>query len=174
MIVRPATLPDLIWIRMLYAQLLEEVRPLYPSYDATDLESFTSSVAARLGADPHLVCWVAEDGPVIGGFVIGEILHRLIGHPRIFATAHWLYIVPPWRNQGVGRALSSVAIEDFIARGAQAIELAAVPGDSQWAHRGWTPVATTYSLPPDAARATVIPHGPANGTGQHVDEVSSP
>lgn len=155
MIVRPATLPDLIWIRMLYAQMLAEVAPTYPLYDAAGLEAFTSAMAARLGVDGGLVCYVAEDGPLVGGFLLGEILHRTIGHPKTFATAHWLYVVPQWRGQGVGRALSLAALAEYEGKGVEGVELGARIDDPQWAARGWIPVSITYALPFSQAILTV-------------------
>lgn len=168
-VVRPATLADLIWLRLLYAQLHVE-RPLpYPRFDgAGDLEAFTANVAQRLAlGDPAFCCLVAEDGPLVVGFLLGEVMTRQIGSPHRFGQVHWIYTVPQVRGQGVGRLLTHAAATFSQERGVEAVEICAAPDDPQWANRGWIPVAVTLALPLPSVFLSNTSRSPEPNGGTH-------
>lgn len=169
--IRPATLPDLIWLRLLYAQMQAEKPLPYPDYrEPTSLEAFTASLAQRLESDPRLLVWVAEEGPVVGGFILTEVVDRPVGAPHRYGVCYWLYVVPQWRGTGVGRQLSAAALLAARDRGCESIEIAAAPGDDQWLRRGWTPVAVTLALPLDGVAASLVPTRLPNGHAQEAPD----
>jgi GNAT superfamily N-acetyltransferase len=156
--IRRATFADVPALRRLFAQLvveLEAARPVaYPTHTADDLDVFTLLTARRLETDPTLLCYVAADatGELVA-FLGGEIAQRALGHPRIFGAAHWLYVAPAARGQGIARGLVRLACEDLVTAGVTHVELAAVRGDLQWATRGWIPYLIHHVLPLEAVIA---------------------
>jgi GNAT superfamily N-acetyltransferase len=156
---RRAQFADVPALRCLFAQLvaeLEAARPVaYPTHTADDLDAFTLLLARRVGTDATLLCYVAIDdatGEALG-FLGGEIAQRALGQPRVFGAAHWLYVVPTARGQGVARALVRLACEDLVTAGITHVELAALRGDAQWAARGWVPYLIHHVLPLEAVIA---------------------
>jgi GNAT superfamily N-acetyltransferase len=159
MTVRRATYADVPGLRRLFALLvaeLEAVRPVaYPTHNADDLDAFTLLTARRIATDPTLLCYVALDdatGEAVA-FLGGEIGQRALGQPRIFGAAHWLYVMPHARSQGLARALVRLACEDLVEIGITHVELAALRGDLQWATRGWIPYLIHHVLPIEAVIA---------------------
>jgi GNAT superfamily N-acetyltransferase len=155
--IRRAIFADVPALRRLFAALvveLEAARPVaYPTHTADDLDAFTLLTARRI-EDPTLLVYVALDDagePV--AFLGGEIAQRALGQPRIFGAAHWLYVAPAARGQGLARALVRLACEDLTAAGVTHVELAAVRGDLQWATRGWVPYLIHHVLPLEAVVA---------------------
>jgi GNAT superfamily N-acetyltransferase len=159
MVVRRATFADIPALRQLFAELvaaLEAARPVaYPTHTADDLDAFTLLTARRLETDPTLLLYVAVDPASEGllAFLGGEIAQRALGQPRIFGAAHWLYVTPAARGQGIARALVRLACEDLAAAGITHVELAALRGDLQWATRGWIPYLIHHVLPLEAVIA---------------------
>jgi GNAT superfamily N-acetyltransferase len=159
MTIRRATFADVPALRRLFAALvveLEAARPVaYPTHTVEDLDAFTLLTARRLESDPTLLLYVAVDDataePV--AFLGGEIAQRALGQPRIFGAAHWLYVAPAARGQGLARALVRLACEDLAAVGVTHVELAALRGDLQWATRGWIPYLIHHVLPLEAVVA---------------------
>jgi ribosomal protein S18 acetylase RimI-like enzyme len=159
MAIRRATFADVPALRGLFAQLvaeLEATRPVaYPTHNADDLDAFTLLTARRIETDPTLLVYVAVDdatGEALG-FLGGEIAQRALGQPRIFGAAHWLYVAPAARGQGIARALVRLACEDLVTAGITHVELAALRGDLQWATRGWIPYLIHHVLPLEAVVA---------------------
>jgi GNAT superfamily N-acetyltransferase len=157
--IRRATFADIPALRRLFAALvadLEAARPVaYPTHTADDLDAFTLLTARRLETDPTLLLYVAVDdasGELVA-FLGGEIAQRALGQPRIFGAAHWLYVAPAARGQGLARALVRLACEDLAAVGITHVELAALRGDLQWATRGWIPYLIHHVLPLEAVIA---------------------
>jgi GNAT superfamily N-acetyltransferase len=165
--IRRATYADVPGLRRLFAMLvaeLEAVRPVnYPTHNADDLDAFTLLTARRIANDPTLLCYVAVDdatGEAVA-FLGGEVGQRALGQPRIFGAAHWLYVMPHVRNQGLARALVRLACEDLVAIGITHVELAALRGDLQWATRGWIPYLIHHVLPIEAVIAGAAEERPA-------------
>ena len=157
--IRRATFADIPALRHLFLALvleLEQRRPVaYPTHTSDDLDAFTLLTARRLESDPTLLLYLATDdatGEPIG-FLGGEIAQRALGHPRVFGAAHWLYVSPAGRQQGVARGLVRLACEDLAAAGITHVELAALRGDLQWATRGWIPYLIHHVLPLEAVIA---------------------
>jgi len=159
MIVRRAIFADLPAIRVGFAHLVTELESQrlvhYPEHDATTLDDFTVHLAGRIGADPRLLLYVAleEETHRLLGFLGGEVTQRLLGYPTRFASAHWLYVAPGARGQGVGRALVRLACEDLAALEITHVELASLTGDEQWLKRGWVPYLVHCVLPLEAVYA---------------------
>jgi ribosomal protein S18 acetylase RimI-like enzyme len=157
--IRAARFADLPGLRRLFAALvaeLEATRPIaYPTHTADDLDAFTLLTARRLEHDPTLLLYVALEEPSGEpvAFLGGEIAQRALGQPRIFGAAHWLYVAPAARGQGLARALVRLACEDLAAAGVTHVELAALRGDMQWATRGWIPYLIHHVLPLEAVVA---------------------
>jgi GNAT superfamily N-acetyltransferase len=156
--IRRATYADVPGLRRLFALLvaeLEAVRPVrYPEHIPDDLDAFTLLTARRID-DPLLLCYVALDdatGEAVA-FLGGEVAQRALGQPRIFGAAHWLYVMPHARSQGLARALVRRACEDLVELGITHVELAALRGDLQWATRGWIPYLIHHVLPIEAVIA---------------------
>jgi GNAT superfamily N-acetyltransferase len=156
--IRRATYADVPGLRRLFAMLvteLEAVRPVrYPEHTLDDLDAFTLLTARRI-ADPLLLCYVALDDATneAVAFLGGEVAQRALGQPRIFGAAHWLYVMPHARSQGLARALVRRACEDLVELGITHVELAALRGDLQWATRGWIPYLIHHVLPLEAVIA---------------------
>lgn len=161
--IRPATMADLFWLRLLLGQLMDSMPNAYPSPTKQDLEAQTAVLASRLGSgDPSLLCYVAEQEEVICGFVMGDLLTR-IGRPNSYLFVSFFYVVPGQREHGVGRALSTAIIEAAHSAGVEALEFIEQAGDNQWVARGWPTVGVIHSLPIDAALASVVSTKKSNG-----------
>lgn len=171
MIIRPAALTDLIALRQLFGDFIEARPQDYPVIDADAHVAFIAEVASRVGVDGRFLCLLAESER-IDGFIMGEIGHRTIGRPHLFAAIHYLWVRPQMRGQGIGRALSTAAWHDLKAKEVEAVEINALPGDTQWHDRGWWPIGITYALPLEAAILTVTPTTEPNGHGTDEPEVS--
>jgi GNAT superfamily N-acetyltransferase len=160
--IRPAVFADVPGLRRLYAGLVAELEatrgPIaYPTPVPADLDSFTLLAARRLEQDPTLLFYVADDDATgeLVGFLGGEISERVLGEPRIFGAAHWLYIVPTHRGRGLARALVTRGVADLEALGITHVELAALANDPQWMARGWVPFLVHHALPLAAVLAGV-------------------
>jgi ribosomal protein S18 acetylase RimI-like enzyme len=151
-----ADIPDLRRLFLALVRQLEATRPVaYPTHTSDDLDAFTLLTARRLESDPTLLFYVAADDTsgALVAFLGGEIAQRALGQPRIFGAAHWLYVAPEARGQGIARALVRLACEDLAAAGITHVELAALRGDLQWATRGWIPYLIHHVLPLEAVLA---------------------
>jgi GNAT superfamily N-acetyltransferase len=156
--IRRATFADVPALRQLFGALVVELetrRPVaYPTHTPDDLDTFTLLTARRI-ADPTCLLYlaVAEATGEPLAFLGGEIAQRALGQPRVFGAAHWLYVAPHARGQGLARALVRLACEDLTAAGITHVELAALRGDLQWATRGWIPYLIHHVLPLEAVLA---------------------
>jgi GNAT superfamily N-acetyltransferase len=167
MIVRRAIFADLPAIRVGFAHLVGELESHrlvpYPAHDAGTLDDFTVHLAGRVGVDPRLLLYVAldEDTHALLGFLGGEVSERVLGYPRRYGAAHWLYVAPGARGQGVARALVRLACEDLVQLGITHVELASLTGDEQWLRRGWAPYLVHFVLPLEAIVAGAAERPPA-------------
>jgi GNAT superfamily N-acetyltransferase len=159
MTIRRAIFADIPALRALFMALvadLEAMRPVaYPTHTVEDLDAFTLLSARRIEVDPTFLLYVATDDATgaLVAFLGGEIAQRALGQPRVFGAAHWLYVAPAARGQGIARALVRLACEDLVAAGITHVELAALRGDLQWATRGWIPYLIHHVLPLEAVIA---------------------
>jgi GNAT superfamily N-acetyltransferase len=159
MIARPATFGDVPGLRRLYGALVAELeasrRIRYPVHDGATLDSFTLLCARRIADDPAFLCYVASEdaGGELVGFLGGEVAMRALGDPAVFGAAHWLYVEPSARGQGVARALVRLGVAELARHGVTHVELAGVAGDTQWAARGWLPYLVHHVLPIAAVAA---------------------
>ena len=167
MLVRRAIFADLPAIRVGFAHLVAELEAHrlvpYPEHDATTLDDFTVHLAGRIGTDPRLLLYVAleEQSQRLRGVLGGEVTQRLLGYPTRFGSAHWLYVAPGARGQGVARALVRLACEDLAALEITHVELASLTGDEQWLKRGWVPYLVHFVLPVEAVYAGAAERPPA-------------
>lgn len=172
--IRPATIADLFWLRMLLGQLFEEMPAAYPSPSAKDLEAQTAIIAARLASeDPSLVCYVAEHESIVVGFMLGDCLTR-VARPHNYLFLSFFYVVPGYRGQGVGRALSEGMLRAAIERGVEVCEFVAQAGDKQWRKRGWATVGIVHALPVNAAAASLAVADQPNGNTKCESESTLP
>ena len=159
--IRPAVFADVPGLRRLYAALVAELEAThavkYPAYGPEDLDRFTLWAARHLEQDPTVLIYVVvdDDSGELVGFLGGEISERMMGDPRVFGSAHWLYIAPTHRGRGLARALVELGVADLDALGVSHVELATIAGDTQWATRGWVPFLVHHTLPLEAVRAGV-------------------
>jgi GNAT superfamily N-acetyltransferase len=160
--IRPAGFADVPGLRRLYAALVTDLDAtrgpaVYPTPAAEDLDSFTLWAARRLEHDPACLVYVASDDATgeLVGFLGGELSERALGEPRIFCAAHWLYVLPTARGQGIARALVARGCADLAALGVTHVELATRPDDPQWQARGWQPFLVHHALPLAAVLAGV-------------------
>lgn len=168
--IRPATIGDLFWLRLLLGQVIATRPEAYPTPTKNDLETQTAVLASRLGADdPSLLCFLAEQDEVCCGFVLGDLYTRM-GHPHVYAFISFLYVVPGMQGHGIGQALSTAVIKEAKELGAEALEFTSQLGDGQWTLRGWPTVATIHSLPIDGALASVASTKVSNGHGVEHDD----
>jgi len=167
MIVRRAVYADLPAIHVAFGHLVVELEQYrlvgYPGHDQQTVEDFTVHLAGRVQTDPRLLLYVAleDDTHVLLGFLGGEIAERVIGHPTRFGAAHWLYVAPSARGQGVARALVRLACADLAAAGITHVELASLSGDDQWLRRGWAPFLIHCVLPLSAVAVAAAAERPA-------------
>jgi GNAT superfamily N-acetyltransferase len=159
MAVRRATFGDVPGIRRLYGALVAELEASrvirYPTHDAATLDSFTLLCARRIEDDPAFLLYVASDdgsGELVG-FLGGEVAMRALGSPAVFGAAHWLYVEPAARGQGIARALVRLGVAELARHGVTHVELAGVTGDDQWTRRGWVPYLVHHVLPIAAVEA---------------------
>src|SRR5215475_3239932 len=166
MIVRRAIFADLPAIRVGFAHLVAELEAHrlvpYPAHDMGTLDDFTVHLAGRVGVDPRLLLYVAlEDAThALLGFLGGEVSERLLGYPTRYGAAHWLYVAPGHRGQGVARALVRLACQDLEQLGITHVELASLTGDEQWLRRGWAPYLVHFVLPLEAVIAGAVERSP--------------
>jgi len=160
--IRPAIFADVPGLRRLFGALVAELQAtrgpiVYPLPVPTDLDAFTLLLARRVEHDPTLLFYVADDDATgeLVGFLGGEISERVLGEPRIFGAAHWLYIMPACRGRGLARELVRRGVADLDALGVTHVELAALAGDTQWQQRGWMPYLVHHALPLAAVLAGV-------------------
>jgi len=160
-VIRRAVFADVPALRRLYAALLADLAateaPTYPAYGPADLDSFTLWAARHVEQDPTVLLYVAvdDDSGELVGFLGGEISERMMGEPRVFGSAHWLYIAPTHRGRGLARELVALGVSDLEALGVSHVELATIAGDTQWQARGWVPFLVHHALPLEAVRAGV-------------------
>jgi len=160
--IRRAVFADVPGLRRLYAALVAELEAThavaYPAYGPEDLDRFTLWAARHLEQDPTVLVYVAvddESGELVG-FLGGEISERMMGEPRVFGSAHWLYCAPTHRGRGLARELVALGVSDLEALGVSHVELATLAGDTQWQARGWFPFLVHHALPLEAVRAGVV------------------
>jgi len=160
--IRPAVFADVPGLRRLFAALVAELEAtrgpiLYPMHGPADLDNFTLWAAQHIDQDPRVLVYVAldDDTGELVGFLGGDLSERALGEPRIFATAHWLYLAPTHRGRGLARALIQRGCADLEALGITHVELAALASDPQWQARGWVPYLVHHALPLAAVVAGV-------------------
>lgn len=140
--IRRATITDLLDLRRLWDGMVREAPPSYPVIDPEEETAFTQMLAIQLVKPEDqgfFRCWVAEvDGQVVG-FLACELQSRAFGKPRIFGGAHWLYVDPAYRHQGISKEMVLAGLDYLDTLGVREVELTALMGDTQWAARGWIP-----------------------------------
>ena len=145
--VRIATVNDLPWLRVLFAQSLKEIGPFtYPTMDDAELDEFVRSVYIHLTQNPDFRVFVAEEDGKIVGFLGGQLDGRSVGRPHVIARPHWLYIEPSARKKGVATALMQAGLVWLRERGITHVECFGMAGDDGWARRGFTPFMVLYQV----------------------------
>jgi GNAT superfamily N-acetyltransferase len=144
-------------LETLLARLMREHQTRYPdTYPRVQPDDAAARIAAgyapRLGNDLRLVAVLAADRAPVG-CLVGEVVARAVGQPATSCFVEWFFVEPEERGQGIGRALVRAGLRCLAAQGVTHIECQSVPGDRQWARRGWLETARRYVAPfADVAR----------------------
>jgi len=151
LLIRLAEPGDEQYLARLLAALLREHQAAfpqaYPVFPPEDAAAYLAArYAPRCGTDPSLVAVLAVDRAPVG-LLVGEVVARPVGQPATVGFVEWFYVTPENRGQGIGRAIIRVALARVQPLGVTHIEVASVPGDRQWARRGWRETARRYMAP---------------------------
>lgn len=154
-IVRPADARDVATLVPLLVALLAEHQArfpgTYPRLEPVETAAhYGVDWGRRLGADPACNVWLVADRDV-RGFLAGEVWSRPVGEPPAAFFVEWIYVIPDARGTGAARALFRDGLLPYCRRhGIDVIEGRTVPGDTQWAERGWATVAHSVMRGVDA------------------------
>ena len=154
-LVRPADARDARALATMLGALLAEHQIRYPdTYPRLDPVAGAAFYGAewgrRLGTDPSCNVWLAADRD-IRGFLAGEVWSRPVGEPPSAFFVEWVYVVPEHRKSGISRALFRDGLLPYCRRhGIDVVEGRTVPGDEQWARRGWATTAVSVMRGVDA------------------------
>src|SRR5262245_29303449 len=154
-LVRPADARDARALATMLGALLAEHQIRYPdTYPRLDPVAGAAFYGAewgrRLGTDPSCNVWLAADRD-IRGFLAGEVWSRPVGEPPSAFFVEWVYVVPEHRKTGISRALFRDGLLPYCRRhGIDVVEGRTVPGDEQWARRGWATTAVSVMRGVDA------------------------
>jgi len=145
--------------RMLERLMMEHERnypDTYPRHDPHEAARFYAEEwGRRLGVDPTCHVWLAADRDV-RGFLAGEVWSRPVGEPPSAFYVEWVYVVPEHRKTGISRALFRDGLLPYCRRyGIPVVEGRTVPGDTQWAERGWAITAISVMRGVDALELDV-------------------
>jgi len=96
------------------------------SAEAADLPDYERAFAAMV-ATPNLTLYVARNGGVVDGAVLGTFqlvfFHALLRHGQLLAIAEAIHVHPDVRGSGVGSAMMEFAIREAKRRGAGSLQL---------------------------------------------------
>jgi len=154
-LIRAATAGDIGMLAAMLGALLHEHQVQYPeTYPRLDparaVAFYGAEWGRRLGADPACHVWLATDRDC-RGFLAGEVWARPVGEPPAAFFVEWIYVVPEHRKSGIARALFRDGLLPFCRRhGIDVVEGRTVPGDTQWAARGWAVTAQSVMRGVDA------------------------
>lgn len=126
MTIRPATpadVPHVIPMVAKLAELHESWDPAKYGYKSNAAEMYRTWMTTRAG-DPRSVFLVAERNEKLVAFLIGTV-EREIPIYRIdsFGFIHDLWVEPEYRNEGIARQMTMLAIEKFREMGVKQIRL---------------------------------------------------
>jgi len=169
LVIRTAEPSDRHTLELLLARLIREHQQRYPAaYPALHPDEaatvFAATYAARLAEDPRLVAVLAVDRAPVG-CLVGEVCARVVGQPATVGFVEWFYVEPEARGQGIGRAIIRLALALVAPLGVTHIEVASVPGDLQWARRGWRETRRSYVASVEHVTAWVGVEEQENGAG---------
>jgi GNAT superfamily N-acetyltransferase len=157
LVIRAAEPGDRRALELLVAGLIREHQhafpAAYPRFAPDEAAAaFVASYVPRLATDPKLVAVLAVDRAPVG-CLVGDVLTRAVGRPATVCFVEWFYVEPEARGDGIGRALVRAGLQHIAALGVTHVECQSVPGDRQWARRGWQETARRYVAPyADVAR----------------------
>jgi len=114
-----------------------EANLAYPTDIASDIDEYTRNLALALATEPaQAFCFLALDDATPLGFILYEVQHRLLGHPKRFAFVHYAFTVPAHRGEGVMDALCELGCEHALAQGLEWVELTHLPTNTHWTRLG--------------------------------------
>jgi len=145
-VIREARLDDapalyLLWQAMLrhYASVDRRVIPT-PVSEAQFREALDATIA-----NPYAATFVAEDGGTLVGFVSGGIESNPTARlPERHLTVGYVYVAPPYRGMGLGRALFRAIANWGLSKGEiHHFEMTVLEADEEarafWRKLGFTP-----------------------------------
>ncbi len=154
-IVRTAGAGDVVALVRMLERLLAEHQQKFPeTYPRLDPHTAAAHYGAewhrRIGVDPACKVWLAADRD-LRGFLAGEVWARPVGEPPSAFYIEWIYVEPEYRKSGIARVLFRDGLLPYCRRhGIDVVEGRTVPGDGQWARRGWATVAHSVMRGVDA------------------------
>lgn len=124
--IRDATVADVEQVLPMVQSLLE----LHGTWDAARfaakpgvVEGYRRWLSAR-ATDPHSVFLVAQPREGLAGFLIGTVEHAIpIYRVAEFGFIHDLWVEPTYRNEGVAKSMTLLALEKFKAIGVTQVRL---------------------------------------------------
>jgi ribosomal protein S18 acetylase RimI-like enzyme len=154
MTIRPATpqdIPAVIPMVAKIAALHESWDPAKYGYKPDAAEMYRSWLAVRAG-DLRSVFLVAERHARLVAFLIGTVERELpIYRLTEFGFIHDVWVDPDYRNEGIGRQITMLAIEKFRQIGVGQIRLDTAAGNDTaralFASCGFRPSVTEMLLP---------------------------
>ena len=168
LVIRAAEPGDRRALELLLTRLMREHQAAFPdAYPHVVPEEaaahFADGYLPRLVLDSRLVVVLAVDRAPVG-CLVGEVVTRAVGQPATVCFVEWFYVEPEARGGGIGRELVRMGLRLLRVHGVTHIECQSVPGDRQWARRGWVETARRYAAPfehvADWAQLEEVGHAP--------------
>lgn len=151
-LVRPARRSDTDEITGLWQAMMSLHRALDPrfKFDADAASAFRQHVRSAM-RNREMCVYVAE----LGGRIVGYVLAHTTPRPPIYPVGRYgfisdLYVMEPYRRQGIGQTLLQYAVKWLASLGVTAVELLAAERNEQgrafWEAMGFRPFLVMYRL----------------------------
>ena len=146
--IEPARYEHLPWLRMLYMRWMAEQPIAYPESDASDVDNFVLALADKIRTEnSNFVLLVAIKGRRVVGFIGGDVQERLLGKPKRYGRALWIYVVPKHRQHGCAAQLMEAGGLWMRTQNVDVVEVDEMGNSTEWERRGLTPYMRKYWIP---------------------------
>lgn len=148
--IRKTTLFDLpvlwdLWLALTAEERANEIvagRDTYPVVSLDDKEPWSIEFCMLIANPNVLVLLAGDNSCAASGFMVSSIQTRQVGHPKVYAQVHQLYVRPGDRSKAGGEAaklLCTTAEEWVRAQGVKHVEIDCVESNRPlWENRGFT------------------------------------